>query len=80
MSTQCLLLILDTAPIDDDVPVLPVPFLYTILFWMIILLLGIVIPLWKHYLAQYKLQLRGPWDIPTKDDMHLDYIYEDRKI
>jgi hypothetical protein len=75
MSTQSLLFVLDEPqqqPLDHSLsPQSPLQF--TTLFWLIVISLGIVIPIWKRHLAKYKVILRGPWDIPTKDDMKLDY-------
>ena len=46
---------------------------YTTLFWIMVVSLGVLIPIWKRHLAKYKVILRGPWDIPTKDVMELDF-------
>ena len=51
-------------------------FYYYKLVWSFLIVnitVGFIIPLWKYYLQQYKVQFRGPWDIPTKATMQLDY-------
>lgn len=75
ISTQCLLFVLDSqhAPPTDQPSLDRQPLSYSTMFWIVVSSLGLWIPIWKYHLAQYKVMLRGPWDIPTKDVMKLDY-------
>jgi hypothetical protein len=78
ISTQCLLFIIDEELKQELQKLYPssnqhLQLSFSILFWIMVLSLGIVIPTWKLHLAQYKVLFRGPWDIPTREVMELDY-------
>lgn len=47
---------------------------HVILFVAMLLILGIFVPVWKQYMARFKVLLRGPWDIPSKASMNLEYM------
>jgi hypothetical protein len=51
-------------------------FTYTSLFCIIVISLSVLIPMWKQYIAQFKVLILGPWDIPTKASMNLDYMIQ----
>jgi hypothetical protein len=77
ISTQSLLFVIDEELKQKQQKLYPtsnhhLQLSFSTLFWIMVLSLGIVIPTWKRYLAQYKVLFRGPWDIPTKEVMELD--------
>lgn len=76
ISTGTLLYLLDDVAAHTMPLELPVNRRYssTILFSLMLLVLVIVVPMWKHYMSRFKVLLHGPWDIPRKASMKLEYL------